>query len=83
MANRSDLAISELGKFEAWLVGKGHPLLMTKGCYEVLRWQGHKGQPMPIIFQKDGAKVHLSCNESAHEFVRTYLNHKKFGKGEG
>jgi len=80
MANRSDLAITELDKFESWLVGRGYKILETKGCYEELRWKGDKGQPMPIIFKKDSAKVHLSCNDSAHRFVRTYLNQKKYGE---
>ena len=78
MANRNTLAISKLEEFKEWLIEQGVKPLKPKGCYEVLRWKSDcKGEAMPVIFQKDSATVHLSCNESAYRFVKVWIRNKK------
>ena len=81
MANRRTLAISKLDDFKEWLAGNSVTFQKTKGIYEVLRWKSDvKGEAMPIIFQKDSAKVHLTCNESAATYLSAYFRHRKQGK---
>jgi hypothetical protein len=81
MANRGTLAISKLDDFKEWLTGNGVKLQNPKGCYEVLRWKSDvKGEAMPILFQKDAATVHLTCNDSAATYLSAYFRHRKQGK---
>jgi hypothetical protein len=78
MANRNTLAISKLGEFKEWIIEQGLKPLKTKGIYEVLRWKSdEKGEAMPVIFQKDVAKVHLTCNKSAERFVKAWFRRKR------
>lgn len=74
MANRNALAISKLEDFKQWLDGNGVKFRKPKGIYEVLRWKSDiKGEAMPILFKKDSATVHLTCNESAKSYLTAYF----------
>lgn len=82
MANRNTLAFNKLDEFKAWLESNGCTLVEPKGFFEVLRWKSDvKGEAMPIVFRKQDAKLHFSCNESAASYVRCWLRHKKQGEG--
>ena len=80
MANRNTLAISKLDDFKEWLAGNGVRFQKPKGGHEVLRWKSEvKGEAMPILFIKDRATVHLTCNESAKGYLSAYFRHRKQG----
>lgn len=77
MASRNLLAIDKLQEFKDWLVRQGFSIKPCKGQYEVLRWKGPKGRPLPIVFRQAASKVHLTCNHEAAQYVREWLRTKK------
>lgn len=78
MARRNLLHRDKLIEFECYLKVKGHTLLEPKGDYELLRWKGEKGKPMPIVFDRNKGD-HLSLNDSAEKYVREFLGWQASG----
>lgn len=77
MAQRCLLHISKLADFEKWLAEQGHDVYPPKGDWEKCRWQGNKGKPMPIIYDRIGSSEHYSCNEAAVPYVRRFIRDSK------
>lgn len=78
--DRALLHKTKLDDFRAWLIAQGYEirkLPCTFGFYEVLRWRGVSGEPMPIIFDRHDATEHYTCNASAVRYVRRWLNERK------
>lgn len=76
MAHRSLLHRNSLDSFKCWLVDNNIKIKENKGSFEVLRWLGEKGRPMPIIFDRHGGD-HYTCNHEAVKYVRKWLEEKK------
>ncbi|MDB4575401.1 hypothetical protein N9112_00395 [bacterium] len=72
MANRNTLHRNKLDAFIEWLQSEGHKLSPPIGAYEVLRWKGKSGEPMPIVFDRHGGD-HLVLNGSAENYVKRWL----------
>lgn len=72
MANRGLLHRSQLDSFKAWLEACNYQILKPKGNYEVLRWKGDTGKPMPIVFDRHKGD-HYTLNGQAEKFVRRFL----------
>lgn len=76
MATRNILPINKLGEFEDFLERKGYMILATsKNPYEVLR--AKKGSDTVIIYQKNGAKEHLSTMDKDYHLVREFIKTQK------
>ena len=71
MAERCLLHKNRLDRFEWWLKAKGYEIQKTKGIYEVLR--AKKGKDTVIVFQKIGAKEHLTVQQKDHGLVRQFI----------
>lgn len=76
-ANRGILSKHQLRWFKAWLIKNGYKLLEPVGEYEKLRWKPESGKAMPIIFNKQSAIVHYTCNTAAIPFVMKWIAEKK------
>lgn len=76
MSARNLLARSKLPEFKSWLEEEGFKILPTKGTYEMLRWRSKPRQVMPIIFERHGSDVHLTCNKAAIPFVRRWIKER-------
>lgn len=76
MATRNILPINKLGEFEDFLERKGYMILATsKNPYEVLR--AKKDSDTVIIYQKNGAKEHLSTMDKDYHLVREFIKTQK------
>lgn len=76
MANRNTLHRSKLPEFEQWLRDKGFQLRKPKGHYEVLRWVGRPGRPMPIVFDRHKGD-HLTLNSQAEVYCTMWLEENR------
>ncbi len=77
MANRELLHRSKLLEFRDWLRSKGVQLLEPHSEYEVVRWMGRPGRPMPIIFGRRRRGDHLTLNAEAERWVRRWLRERR------
>lgn len=73
MANRGLLALHKVAEFKSYLEQRGLRPESGKAEYEVLRWKGKPGKPMPIVFNRNGDRDHLSCNDAAVPYVRAFI----------
>jgi hypothetical protein len=73
MRARNLLHRTKLDEFKQWLESHGHRLQEPKGDYEVLRWKGKKGKPMPMVFDRHEGD-HLTTNATATGYVRQWVN---------
>jgi len=76
MRNRSQLHRTKIDEFREWLTAKGYELLEPKGDYEVMRWRGNDGKPMPIVFDRLQGD-HFTVNETASGYVKTWLKERR------
>ena len=76
MATRSILHINKLQEFEDFLETKGYMIVATsKNPYEVLRAQ--KDGDTVIVYQKKGAKEHLSTMDKDYHLVREFIKSQR------
>jgi len=75
MGNRSILHRTKLNDFKEWLKSRGIAIHPCKGQYEVLRWEGKQGQPMPMVFDRHDGD-HYTVNVAAEPLVRKWLTEK-------
>lgn len=82
MRDRALLHKSKLQDFTQWLEDKNYERLRSPAAaaYEVLRWRGRAGRAMPIIFDRDDATEHYTCNGEAAWFVRQWLRELEAAK---
>lgn len=79
MATRNILPINKLGEFEDFLERKGYMILATsKNPYEVLR--AKKDSDTVIVYQRKGAKEHLSTMDKDYHLVREFIKTWKDNK---
>lgn len=79
MATRNILSINKLSKFEDFLERKGYMILGTsRNPYEVLR--AKKDSDTVIVYQKNGAKEHLSIMDKDYHLVREFVKSQKSDK---
>lgn len=76
MANRCILHRNHLDAFKEWLKNDGWEIEDTKGLYEVLRARKEGRREPLIIFEKAGAKEHLSVMDRDLEVVKAFLSVK-------
>ena len=77
MARRDLLHKTKLKEFRDWLERNGLSVLPPVGDYEVLRWKGVAGHPMPIVFDRHEGTGHYTCNRSAERYVQNWLWQRK------
>ena len=78
MRSRNLLHSKDVERFKQWLIDKGYKLEKPKGFYEILRWKGNKGKPMPMVFRRyNGAQVHVTTNVTAEGYVRAFIREKR------
>lgn len=76
MATRNILHINKLSEFEDFIERKGYMILATsKNPYEVLR--AKKDSDTVIVYQKKGAKEHLSTMDKDYHLVREFIKTQK------
>lgn len=76
MATRNILHINKLSEFEDFIERKGYMILATsKNPYEVLR--AKKDSDTVIVYQKNGAKEHLSTMDKDYHLVREFIKTQK------
>lgn len=63
---------SDLPRLKGWIEAQGYKLLEPTGEYEVMRWQGEPGEPMPIIFWSTKSRL-LTVGVGAQKTVRRFL----------
>ena len=82
MAERCLLHKNKLDKLKQWLASKGYDILTPKGTYEVLR--ACKGKETVIIFEKIGAKEHLTVQQKDYKLIRQFIreSHKHTKENE-
>ena len=79
MAERCLLHQNKLDLLKWWLSSKGYKIQPTKGMYEVLR--AKNGKDTVIIFEKAGAKEHLSVQEKDYRLIRQFIRETKGCEG--
>lgn len=77
MANRCILHRNHLDAFKEWLKNDGWEIEDTKGLYEVLRARKEGRREPLIIFEKAGAKEHLSVMDRDLGVVKAFLSAKQ------
>ncbi len=76
MATRNILPINKLSEFEDFLENKGYMILATsKNPYEVLR--AKKDSDTVVVYQRKGAKEHLSTMDKDYHLVREFIKSQK------
>jgi hypothetical protein len=89
VASRNLLHVDKLEAFRAWLEASGYRILPPRGEFEVLRWKGNPGRPMPIVFWR-GAKptkerpyaiLHYTTNDAAYSYVRRFIRETRGSRG--
>lgn len=79
MAIRNILSINKLDEFEDFLESKGYMILaISKNPYEVLR--AKKDSDTVIVYQKKGAKEHLSTMDKDYHLVQEFIKIQKSDK---
>jgi len=76
MRSRHLLHRSKLEEFKQYLIDQGIEVLPNKGDYEVLRWKGLAGTPMPIVFDRHGGD-HFTTNGEASKYVFRWIKSKR------
>lgn len=64
----------KLGGFKRFLTSIGHRLLDPHGNYEVMRWKGEPGEPMPIIHRSTKTAM-LTVGKGAEKYWTEYLRY--------
>ena len=77
MANRCILHRNHLDTFKEWLKNDGWEIEDTKGLYEVLRARKEGRREPLIVFEKAGAKEHLSVMDRDLGVVKAFLSAKQ------
>ena len=75
MAERCLLHKNKLDLLKWWLSSKGYEMQLTKGECEVLR--AKKDRNTVIIFEKIGAKEHLTVQQKDHRLIRQFIRETK------
>lgn len=76
MANRCILHRNHLDAFKEWLKNDGWEIEDTKGLYEVLRARKEERREPLIVFEKAGAKEHLSVMDRDLGVVKAFLSER-------
>lgn len=76
MRTRALLHRNKLEDFKKWLLANGYEYKENQGTYEILRWKGKAGQPIPMIYDRDRGD-HLTASNSAYSFVRRFIRQRK------
>ena len=77
MANRHTLAITKINAFRDWLIADGWEIQDTKGYYEVLRAKKEGRRHPLVVYERLGAKCHLSVLERDMGVVKAYMRYER------